>query len=154
MATVLALGAEPIQPTAEVSALAADASRRLFRVIGGTTKETSIVRFESAPEEPVVLPAAAVRLLGALLTELAKGNAVTLMPHHAELTTREAADLLNVSRPFLVNLLESGQLPHHRVGTHRRVRFADLMIYKRRRDAESEAALRELAALSQDAKPY
>jgi excisionase family DNA binding protein len=101
-----------------------------------------------------VLPAAAVRLLGALLTELAKGNAVTLMPHHAELTTQEAADLLNVSRPFLVNLLESGQLPHHKVGTHRRVRFADLMVYKRRRDAESEAALRELAALSQDAKLY
>ena len=154
MAAVLALGPEPIQPTAEVSALAADASRRLFRVIGGNTKETCIVRFESAPEEPVVLPAAAVRLLGALLTELAKGNAVTLMPHHAELTTQEAADLLNVSRPFLVNLLESGQLPHHKVGTHRRVRFADLMIYKRRRDAESEAALRELAALSQDAKLY
>lgn len=59
MAAILALGAEPIQPTGEVSALAADASRRPFRVIGGTTKETCIVRFESAPEEPVVLPAAA-----------------------------------------------------------------------------------------------
>ena len=98
------------------------------------------------------ITAAVVRLLGALLTELAKGNAVTLMPYHAELTTQEAADLLNVSRPFLVGLLESGQLPHHKVGTHRRVRFADLMIYKRRRDTESEAALRELAALSQDMK--
>jgi excisionase family DNA binding protein len=98
------------------------------------------------------LPAAAVRLLGALLTELAKGNAVTLMPHHAELTTQEAADLLNVSRPFLVSLLENGQLPHHKVGRHRRVRFADLMTYKQRRDAESEAGLRELAALSQDMK--
>ncbi|HEV2701526.1 MAG TPA: helix-turn-helix domain-containing protein [Steroidobacteraceae bacterium] len=154
MTAVLALGPEPVQPTAEVSALAADASRRLFRVIGADAKETCVVRFESAPEEPVVLPAAAVRLLGALLTELAKGNAVTLMPHHAELTTQEAADLLNVSRPFLVNLLESGQLPHHKVGTHRRVRFADLMAYKRRRDAESEVALRELASLSQDMKLY
>lgn len=72
------------------------------------------------------------------------------MPHHAELTTQEAVDFLNVSRPFLVELLESGQLPHHKVGTHRRVRFSDLMTYKRRRDAESEAALRELSALSQD----
>jgi excisionase family DNA binding protein len=87
-----------------------------------------------------------------LLTELAKGNAVTLMPHHAELTTQEAADLLNVSRPYLVGLLDSGQLPHHKVGTHRRVRFSDLMTFKRRRDAESELALRELTALSQDLK--
>jgi excisionase family DNA binding protein len=152
MAAVLSSGSEPVQPTEEVSALAADASRRLFRVIGSNHRETCVIRFESAPDEPVVLPAAAVRLLGALLTELAKGNAVTLMPHHAELTTQEAADLLNVSRPFLVGLLENGLLPHHKVGTHRRVRFTDLMTYKRRRDVESEAALRELAALSQEMK--
>ena len=152
MAAVLSLGPDPVQPTEEVSALAADASRRLFRLIGANHRETCVVRFESAPEEPVVLPAAAVRLLGALLAELAKGNAVTLMPHHAELTTQEAANLLNVSRPFLVDLLETGQLPHHKVGTHRRVRFSDLMTYKRRRDAESEAALSELAALSQELK--
>jgi excisionase family DNA binding protein len=150
MAAVLALGPDPVQPTEEVSALAADASRRLFRVIGSTQKETCVVRFENAPDEPVVLPSAAVRLLGALLTELAKGNAVTLVPYHAELTTQQAADLLNVSRPFLVSLLESGRLPFHKVGTHRRVRFADLMAFKRQRDAESESALRELAALSQD----
>jgi excisionase family DNA binding protein len=135
-----------------MSALAADASRRLFRLLGANLSETCIVRFESAPGEPLVLPAAVVRLLGALLTELAKGNAVTLMPHHAELTTQEAADLLNVSRPFLVSLLVNGQLPFHKVGTHRRVRFSDLLIYRRRRDAESEEALRELAALSQELK--
>lgn len=152
MAAVPGLGPEPIQPTEEVSALAADASRRLFRVIGASPRDACVVRFESAPDEPVVLPAAAVRLLGALLAELAKGNAVTLMPHYAELTTQEAADLLNVSRPFLIGLLESGQLPHHKVGTHRRVRLADLVTYKRRSDAESEAALRELAALSQELK--
>ena len=135
-----------------MSALAADASRRLFRLLGANLSETCIVRFESAPGEPLVLPAAVVRLLGALLTELTKGNAVTLMPHHAELTTQEAADLLNVSRPFLVSLLVNGQLPFHKVGTHRRVRFSDLLIYRRRRDAESEEALRELAALSQELK--
>ena len=150
MAAVFTSGAELVQPNEKVSALAADASRRLFRVMGSSQKETCVVRFESAPDEPVVLPAAAVRLLGALLTELAKGNAVTLMPHHAELTTQEAADLLNVSRPFLVGLLESGQVPYHKVGTHRRVRFADLIIYKRRRDEESEAALRAMASLSQE----
>jgi excisionase family DNA binding protein len=150
MSAVLNLNSEPVQPSEEVSALAADASRRLFRVIGSDQRETCVVRFESAPDEPLVLPVAAVRLLGALLTELAKGNAVTLMPYHAELTTQEAANILNVSRPFLIGLLEAGQLPYHKVGTHRRIRFSDLIIYKRRRDAESEMALREIAAISQD----
>jgi hypothetical protein len=78
MATaVLRVRTEPVQPTEEMSALAADASRRLFRLLGANLKETCIVRFESAPDEPLVLPAPVVRLLGALLTELAKGNAVT-----------------------------------------------------------------------------
>lgn len=75
---------------------------------------------------------------------------MTLMPYHAELTTQEAADILNVSRPFLIGLLEGGQLPYHKVGTHRRVKFADLLIYKRRREVESEMALREIAAISQE----
>ena len=149
MAAVLSMGPEPVQPTQELSALAAEASRRLFRLVGAAPAQPCVVRFESAPEEPVTLPAAVIGLLATLLTELAKGNAVTLMPFHAELTTQQAADLLNVSRPFLVSLLENGQIPHHRVGTHRRVRFADLILYKQRRDARSEPALREMASLSQ-----
>lgn len=152
----IALGLEPdpILPTEEVSALAADANRRVSRLTGTDPKEIYVVRFETTPEEPVILPAAAVRLLGALLTELASGNAVTPISHHAELSTQEAADLLNVSRPFLADLLDSGQLPHHRVGTHRRVRLADLMTYKRQQDSGREAALKELVALSQDMKLY
>jgi excisionase family DNA binding protein len=77
-----------------------------------------------------------------------------MAPDQAELTTQEAADLLNVNRSFLVGLLDAGQMPHRNEGADRRVRFVDLMIYKRRRDAESEAALKELAALSQDVKLY
>jgi excisionase family DNA binding protein len=145
-----ALSPESVQPTEAVSALAADASRRLFRLVGANTKDTCAVRFEGAPGDVVILPAVAMRLLATLLAELAKGNGVTLIPLHAVVTTQEAADLLNVSRPFLVGLLEGGQLPHHKVGAHRRVRLADLMTFKRRHDAESEAALRELAALSQE----
>lgn len=152
MSTLLHPEHEAVQPTPEMAELAADASRRLFRLLGAEPKETYVVRFEGAPHDPVVLPAAAVRMLGSLLAELAKGNAVTLMPHHAELTTQQAADLLNVSRPFLVGLLEAGQLPFHKVGTHRRIRYSDLVTFKRRRDNESETALRELAALSQGAR--
>lgn len=98
----------------------------------------------------IELPTSALRLLVDILAELADGNAVRVVPVHAELTTQEAADLLNVSRPHLVKLLEAGELPFHRTGKHRRVRFADLMHYKGERDRSSEQALAELARQAQE----
>jgi excisionase family DNA binding protein len=98
----------------------------------------------------VELPTSALRLLVDILAELADGNAVKVVPVHAELTTQEAADMLNVSRPHLVKLLEDGVLPFHRPGKHRRVRFADLMQYKDVRDRASEEAMAELARQAQE----
>jgi excisionase family DNA binding protein len=98
----------------------------------------------------VELPTSALRLLVDILAELADGNAVQVVPVHAELTTQEAADLLNVSRPHLVKLLEEGLLPYHRTGKHRRVRFADLMQFKSERDHASEQAMAELAKQAQE----
>lgn len=98
----------------------------------------------------VELPTSALRLLVDILAELADGNAVQVVPVHAELTTQEAADLLNVSRPHLVKLLEDGVLPFHRTGKHRRVRFADLMQFKDARDQASEQAMADLARQSQE----
>jgi excisionase family DNA binding protein len=80
---------------------------------------------------------------------MAQGNALTLIPFHAELTTQSAADLLGVSRPFIIKQIEEGRIPAHMAGTHRRIYFRDLMDYKRKSDAARHAALDELAAESE-----
>ena len=113
----------PIVPDESDSELAATASRALARA----SKETVNVRLDDGTELP--LPKAVTPLLIHLLTEMAQGNAVTLIPVHAELTTQEAANLLNVSRPFLVKLLEDSKIPFHKTGTHRRIRCADIVGY-------------------------
>ncbi|MCY7316844.1 MAG: helix-turn-helix domain-containing protein [Rubrivivax sp.] len=98
----------------------------------------------------VKLPTSAVRLLVDILAELADGNAVEVVPVHAELTTQDAADTLNVSRPHLVKLMEQGGLPFHKTGKHRRVRFADLLQFKSHRDQASEDAMVDLAQQAQE----
>lgn len=98
----------------------------------------------------LILPRKAIEMLRDILAEMAQGNAITLMPVQTELTTQEAANMLNVSRPHLIKLLESGELPYFKVGTHRRVRLNDLLTYKARRAEESEQALQALADQAQD----
>jgi excisionase family DNA binding protein len=101
-------------------------------------------------KKQVLLPATAVRLLVEILTQMAEGNAVTLIPIHAELTTQQASDILGVSRPFLVKLLKDEQIPYRKVGTHRRIKYRDLMKYKHETDAKRLKALDELAAQAQE----
>jgi excisionase family DNA binding protein len=104
----------------------------------------------AAKEETLQIPAPAVQMLVRILEEMARGNAVTLVPVHAELTTQEAANMLNISRPSLIQLLDEGKIEYRKVGTHRRVRFGALVAYKRQADAERRAALAELAAYDQE----
>jgi len=101
------------------------------------------VRVGNSNDE-IELPEGAVRLLVDILTNMAEGNAVTLIPVHAELTTKQAADILGVSRPFLIGLLEEGAIPFRKVGTHRRVYFEDVQAYKRRVTEERESVLSQL----------
>ncbi|MDR0564509.1 MAG: helix-turn-helix domain-containing protein [Azoarcus sp.] len=102
------------------------------------------------PSSSVELPGTALRLLVDILGKIAEGNAVQVVPVRAEMTTQEAADLLNVSRPHLVKLLEEGSLPFHKVGKHRRVHVADVMAFKRKRELDSEQAMIELERQAQE----
>jgi len=109
------------------------------------------LRVVDAPEdETVVIPTSAAKILVGILDEMGRGNTVTVIPVHAELTTQEAADMLSISRPSLIQLLDEGKIEYRKVGTHRRVRFESLMTYKRRVRAERLAVLNELAAYDQE----
>ena len=104
---------------------------------------------EEPSEQEILLPREAARLLADMLAELANGNAVSLVPLEAELTTQQAADLLGVSRPFLVGLLERRDIAHRRVGNRRRVPVADLLRYQAEQNVRTRVAV---AALTEQAE--
>jgi excisionase family DNA binding protein len=138
----------PALPSEAEAILAKETSRVLASHMGAA--EPLQFRIGPALEETVRVPASAVRMLVRILEEMAKGNAITLIPVHAELTTQEAADMLNISRPSVIQLLDEGKIDYRKVGTHRRVRFEALMKFKRQADADRKAALAELAAYDQE----
>lgn len=138
-------------PTDDDIALARESGRVLSTVLQ-TRAETQLIDLhdDNGAVRTVRIPTSALRLLLDVLTEIGQGNAVSIIPIHAELTSQEAADVLNVSRPFLVQLLEKGDIPFHKTGTHRRVRYQDVIAYKECIDAQRRKALDELAAQAQD----
>jgi excisionase family DNA binding protein len=139
----------PALPSEAEAVLAKETSRVLAANLH--SPDPLRVRLLDNPGKPTIkLPPSAVSMLVRILEEMARGNAVTVIPVHAELTTQEAADMLNISRPSLIQLLDEGKIGYRKVGTHRRVRFESLMAHKRQADADRRAALAELAAYDQE----
>jgi len=120
---------------------------QLVRIAGSRRPTARLVSADGVEAE---IPASAFAALQAVVQDMAQGLTVTLIPHERELTTKEAATMLNVSRPFLVRLLDRGEIPFHRVGTHRRLRVEDVLAYRKQRAAARRAKLAELTRLSQD----
>jgi excisionase family DNA binding protein len=129
---------------------AANQLRRILASHAGANRDQKLKVFEGEQVAEIVLTPGLSMLLLELLRHVSKGDAVTLVPVSQMLTTQQAADILNVSRPFLIGLLERKAIPYETVGRHRRIRAEDLFTYKEKRDAEREGALCELAELDAD----
>ncbi len=147
MTTTLRRYTGPVLLDEEDIDAAAQAARALRTALEARLAGPELVRLlmeEGNERREAVLPAAAAQLLADMLTELARGNAVSLVPLSAELTTQQAADILGVSRPYLINLLDQHLIKYRRVGNRRRIPVADLLGYRERSDVESRAAADEL----------
>lgn len=147
----MATGLNQITTTNERAAREASVALAGLRTVVKKVKKSESVTLQ-ADTEKVTVPREAFDLFVRILAEMANGNAITIVPIHAELTTQQAADLMNVSRPFLVSLLETGKIAFRSVGTRRRIRCSDLIDYRRKEEAEAKQALDELAAEAQKHK--
>lgn len=139
-----------VTPSATEVLLAQETSRRLAPLLGKATEYRLQFLANGEPGEVLAVPATALHLLVQILAEMAQGNTVTLTPIQEELTTQQAADILNVSRPFFVQLLERGEIPFRKVGARRRVKFQDVMAYKQDIYEKRSQTLDELAAYDQE----
>lgn len=143
------LAARQLPPSARDAEVARASGQQLSRYV--REKRSLLLRVHDAgQDEEIELPAGAVALLMSILESMAAGRGVTLIPESAELTTFEAADVLRVSRPYLIKLLDEGEIPHRKVGRHRRVRLEDVMAYRARDDRDRAAVLDDLVRDAQE----
>lgn len=131
------------------------AARRIRDYLDGHPDDELIEAVgEVGAEDALVIPRATAVMFAQILDLLGQGRGVQIIPREVELSTQQAASMLNVSRPYLIGLLESGKIPFRKVGRHRRIRFEDLMDYMRRDDSERRAAADDLAELSEELGLY
>jgi len=138
---------EPLVATDEEAIIAREAASKL-KALSLAGVDLKLRAVEKA-DVIVPLPTRAIEMIVDFLTAMAERKPVSVIPHTAELTTQQAADFLNVSRPHLVSLIDKGEMPHRMVGTHRRVRVSDLLAYKKRSDEKRRAAIRSMVAEAQ-----
>lgn len=148
--TALPAGGTALIPNAHDMQLAAEARPALDALAQATDDLTLTVSGEGGTTQQIRISAPALRFLFAALSEIASGKGVSLLPLNEEVTTQQAADILNVSRPYLVGLLEKGEMPFRKVGNQRRVPLQEVLAYKTRTDIDRRAALNELARLGQE----
>jgi excisionase family DNA binding protein len=142
---------KPPPQSAEETAIARDSGRALAAVLSTRAQTQEInLRDDAGTMRTVTVPTEALRMLAELLTQLGMGNAVHIIPIHAELTTQEAANMLDVSRPHLVSLLEANKIPFRKVGRHRRLRFEDVLAFKKLTEEKSDKAFTELVRQAQE----
>lgn len=150
----MALITGPVKPVSlleEDIHLAKDSSTTLADFMNEETQPLTlrIENGQTGHQIQTTVPAGAVRVLVEVLSLMAQGNPITLIPLEAELSTQQAAELIGVSRPFFIKLLEAGKLPHRKVGEHRRIRYQDLVAYMEAQKTARNIALDEMTAEAQ-----
>ena len=139
-------------PNSDDTKLALESSRKLARLLNSKRRKPVRISIEpdGKPSESLDIPVSAFRILNRVLTEMANGNVVALTLIQAELTTRQAAEILNVSRPFLIEQLEKGLIPFRKVGSHRRILYHEILNYKKSMEQKRGRVLEEMSALDQE----
>ena len=125
-------------------------AKKSFMALDSLSFKKTSPAYLSIEGEKVELPQSAVKLLFEILNQMAEGNALTLVPKHASLSTQEGADLLNVSRPFFVKLLETGEMPFQKIGNRRRIFADDVVKYKEKTLKARRKILQDLVDQAQD----
>jgi len=141
--------ADTIAPTQQDAKLARESSEALAPLMQGDGIRHLphiLLRTEDNREADITLPSSVLKLILGALQEMGKGNAVTLLPLQAELTTQQAADMMRVSRPSLIKMLDDGKLPFRKVGAHRRILYSDVLNYIQTEHARRVSVMEELVA--------